>query len=398
MKALVTGGAGFVGSNLIKKLLEKGYEVISLDNYTTGTFDNHVEGCNYQYCDLGKEYVPERWFEGVDVVFHLAARARIQPSWKNAVDYFRSNAMATMNVVDICNRKNIFLVYAGSSSHHAGRNKNPYTYSKDIGEDIICFYTSTMQMTKASIARFYNVYGPNQIEGGEFSTLIGRWMDLYKKGEQLVIYGDGTKTRSFTHVDDIVEGLIKIYEKDLRGETYELGSPKSYSVNEIAEAFLGKEWKSRVRYEEDKKGEAQNTKVSNKDINKAKSEIGLEIKNDVLDYIYSFKEAREIIDRLDRLYNNKVSNTIFNNSYDRLTDNEKKVLNDMYGTKDIDNDIDKIYQGIIQEDLPYLTPMNDYSKDDSNTDSKAANPAIDEFTDKIRKMRESNENPFVYWK
>jgi hypothetical protein len=161
-------------------------------------------------------------------------------------------------------------------------------------------------------------------------------------------------------------------------------------VNEIAEAFLGKEWKSRVRYEGDKKGEAQNTKVSNKDIDKAKSEIGLEIKNDVLDYIYSFISNIE--------YNNNIGNTIFNNSYDRLTDNERKVLNDMYGTKDIDNDIDKVYQGIIQEDLPYLTPMNDYSKDDSNTDSKAANPAIDEFTDKIRKMRESNENPFIYWK
>lgn len=429
MKALVTGGAGFVGSNLIKKLLDKGYEVISLDNYSTGTYDNHVEGCNYQYCDLGKEYVPERWFEGVDVVFHLAAKARIQPSWSRAAEYFRANAMATMKIADICNRKNIFLVYAGSSSHHSGRFKNPYTFSKDIGEDIIAFYYKTMHMTKASIARFYNVYGPNQIEGGEYSTLIGRWMDLYKKGEQFVIYGDGKKTRSFTHVDDVVEGLIGIYEKDLRGEIYELGSPKSYSVNEIAEAFLGKEWKSRVRYEEDKVGEAQDTKVRSKDIDKAKSEIGLEIRNDVLDYIYSFKEAREVIDRLNRLYNNKVSNSFFNNNYDRLTDNEKKVLNDMYGTKDYDNDIDKVYQGIIQEDIIDITTIEDaspkykhnptlidryvkevaeearmttgsyrnYGKYDSK-DKNVSSPTIDEFTDKIRKMREGDGDPFIYWK
>ena len=424
MKALVTGGAGFVGSNLIKKLLDKGYEVISLDNYSTGTFDNHVEGCNYQYCDVGKEYVPERWFEGVDVVFHLAAKARIQPSWKKAPEYFRANAMATMKVADICNRKNIFLVYAGSSSHHSGRFKNPYTFSKDIGEDIITFYMKTMFMAKASIARFYNVYGPNQIEGGEMSTLIGRWIDLYRKNENFTIYGDGTKTRSFTHVDDVVEGLIKIYEKDLRGEIYELGSPKSYSVNEIAEAFLGKEWKSRVRYEDNKVGEAQNTKVDAKSIDKAKSELELEIRNDVLDYIYSFKEAMEIMNRLDRL-----GKKMFNGMEERLTDNERKVLNEMYGAKDIDNDIDKVYQGIIQEDIIDITTIEDnspkykhnptlidryvkevaeearmttgsyrnYGKYDSK-DSNVAIPHIDEFTDRIRKMREGDDNPFIYWK
>ncbi len=428
MKALVTGGAGFVGSNLIKKLLDKGYEVISLDNYSTGTFDNHVEGCNYQYADLGKEYVPERWFEGVDVVFHLAARARIQPSWNKAVDYFRSNAMATMNVADICHKNNIFMVYAGSSSHHSGKFKNPYTFSKDVGEEIIWMYSNTLQGFKASIARFYNVYGPNQIEGGEFSTLIGRWIDLYKKGEKFVIYGDGKKTRSFTHVDDVVEGLIGIYEHNSIGEIYELGSPKSYSVNEIAKAFWGKEWKSRVRYEESKIGEAQDTKVDKIEIDKAKIKIGLEIRNDVLDYIYSFKEAMEVIDRLDRL-----GKKMFNGMEERLTENEKKVLNDMYGTKDVDNDIDKVYQGIVQKELIDITTIEDnsprfkeiyresptlidryvkevaeearittgsyrnYGKYDSK-DKNVSSPTIDEFTDKIRKMREGDGDPFIFWR
>ena len=409
MKAIVTGGAGFVGTNLIKRLLKEGYEVISLDNYSTGTKANHIEdpNCYYFYKDLGSERLTEDIFEGVDVVFHMAARARIQPSWDKPAAYFRDNAMATMDLLEICFKKNIEVVYAGSSSHHSGKYMNPYTFSKDIGEEIVEMYKSTYMgyNAKMTIARFYNVYGPNQIEEGEMSTLIGRWMGLYKKGERFTIYGNGEKRRSFTHVDDIVEGLFRIHKLKLYGEVYELGYEKDYSVNEIAEAFLGEGYRDKVEYQESKKGEAQWTRVSEYDIKKAKSEIGLEIKNDVLDYIYSFVEDQKIKG---------------NTKIDRLSRNEKKVLEDLYGNNkritmrediDLDNDIDKVFRGIIQEDLPSLTkdtsPKGDIINASLSTGSfkdygtyKEKVPDIDAFTDGIRRMREYQEegrDPFIYW-
>ncbi len=291
MKAIVTGGAGFVGTNLIKRLLKEGYKVLSIDNYSTGLFTNHVEGCTYLHIDLGKEcmnILP--WFEGVDVVFHLAARARISPSWLDPVEYFRDNAMASIEVLDICFKKNIEVVYAGSSSHHSGKYANPYTFSKDVGEEIVRMYqeTYTGNNARMNIARFYNVYGMHQIEEGEMSTLIGRWMGLYKQGKRFKIYGNGEKRRSFTHIDDIIECLFRIHKRGVYGEIYELGYGKDYSVNEIAEAFWQEEWKENVDYEETKKGEAQNTKVRNKDIKKIKSGLGMEIKKDVIKYIHEF--------------------------------------------------------------------------------------------------------------
>lgn len=407
MKALVTGGAGFVGTNLIKRLLKEGYEVISLDNYSTGLYENHVEGCTYLYKNLGRGDINESIFEGVDVVFHMAARARIQPSWDKPAEYFRDNAMATIDLLDICFKKNIEVVYAGSSSHHSGKYMNPYTFSKDIGEEIVKMYWNTYQgyNSKMTIARFYNVYGPHQIEEGEMSTLIGRWMGLYKKGKKFTIYGNGEKRRSFTHVDDIVEGLFRIHKMGLYGEVYELGYEKDYSVNEIAEAFWGKNWKKCVNHEEGKKGEAQVTRVSNSDIKKAKSEIGLEIKNDVLDYIYSFKkrikDKEYIKERLD-----KADKIVFGDIDKKLSTNEKKVLEDLYGKKekirmrediDLDNDIDKMYKGIIQEDLP------DYPKDTpliTTAEAFGEIPSIDAFTNNIKLMREKQEegnDPFIYW-
>lgn len=250
MKILVTGGAGFVGTNLIKRLLKDGHEVQSLDNYSTGLKSNEVDGCRYWSGDIQNVWTMDNDF---DVVFHMAAIARIQPSFERPEDYINTNFNGTYEVVKFCTKHNIPLVYAGSSSKHSGRFKNPYTFSKDLGEDIISLYCEHFGLN-ASITRFYNVYGPHQLTEGGYTTLIGRWIHNIQNGKDCVIYGDGSKRRDFTHIDDIVEALVRIPQKEAWGYAFELGRGKNHSVNEVAEMFG-----ITPKYEDDKPGEAQTT-------------------------------------------------------------------------------------------------------------------------------------------
>jgi UDP-glucose 4-epimerase len=168
------------------------------------------------------------------------------------------------------------LIYAGSSSHHSGKFKNPYTFSKDIGEEIVQLYQQHYGL-KASVARFYNVYGPHQLEDGGYQTILGKWLRLKRNGEQLVIYGDGSKKRDFTHVDDIVDGLVRIYWQNAWGHTFELGSGVNYSILEIAKFF-----DQPYTFDEDKSGEAQETLC---DISFAKKTLGYDPQRCVECYI-----------------------------------------------------------------------------------------------------------------
>lgn len=249
MKVLVTGGAGFVGTNLIKRLLEEGHKVVSIDNYHTGKVENHQKGCKYLKHDLRN--LTE--FMDVDVVFHMAAIARISPSFDNPKEYFTANANATLNLVEWCAKTNTPLIYAGSSSKHSGRFKNPYTFSKDIGEDIVKLYQEHFNL-QATITRFYNVYGPYQLTEGGYTTLIGRWLNNIEKGIQCEIYGDGEQRRDFTHVDDIVDALLLIAKDDAYGYDFELGRGKSIAVNEVAK-MMG----INPIYKDAKPGEARHT-------------------------------------------------------------------------------------------------------------------------------------------
>lgn len=277
MKILITGGAGFVGTNLIKRLNSLGYQVISIDNYNTGLQSNHVEGVTYldlDIKDIGNK--SKFYWDKFDIVFHMAAIARIQPSFERPEDYINTNFNGTYEVVKFCIKHNIPLIYAGSSSKHSGRFKNPYTFSKDMGEDIIKLYEEHFGL-KASIARFYNVYGPYQLLEGGYTTLIGRWINNIQNGVQCVIYGNGEQRRDFTHVDDIVDALILIMEKESYGYEFELGRGKNYSVNEVAKMF-GIE----PLYESAKKGEAKDT--LNKSI-LAKNILGWNPTKNLEDYI-----------------------------------------------------------------------------------------------------------------
>ena len=278
MKILVTGGAGFVGTNLIKKLLEQGHQVVCVDNYTTGYRTNHIPGAVYTEFDIRtvKDYTG---FGQFDMVYHLAALARIQPSFKTPVTTFTVNVNGTLLVAEYCAKYNIPMVYAGSSSHHSGKFKNPYTFSKDIGEEIIQLYQQHYGL-KASIARFYNVYGPHHLKEGAYCTVIGKWEAAYENKQPLTIYGDGTKRRDFTHIQDIVNALTLISEKEAWGHIFELGRGKNYSIKEVADMF-----KTDIVYEENKPGEALETLCTD---TKAKEVLGWEAKLDLEDYIKGY--------------------------------------------------------------------------------------------------------------
>ena len=234
MKCLVTGGAGFIGSNLIKRLLE-GYDnrVTSLDNYTTGNIENQHKGCKYIHGDI-RDYKALGTF---DVIFHMAALPRIAPSFKNPREVFETNVQGTQNVLEYARVYNTPVIYAGSSSFHGGRYKNPYTFTKWQGEELCRMYNKIFGV-KTTICRFYNVYGDYMINEGAYRTVLSIFKEQYEKGEPLTITGDGEQRRDFTHVDDIVDGLIKCYEhtSDIT-LTYEFGRGKNYSINEIVDMF-----------------------------------------------------------------------------------------------------------------------------------------------------------------
>ena len=248
MKVIVTGGVGFVGTNLIKRLLNDGHEVISVDNYSTGIKENEQKGCKYYNYDISSDHTigiyvdhgtyPSWRDEEFDLIFHIAALARIQPSLKNPASHIKNNFNSTLHILELARKKNIPVVYAGSSSFHCGLYGSPYAWSKFGGEELCRLYSAVYDLPTA-ICRFYNVYGPHQILGSEYAAVIGIWLNQYKNNEPLTITGDGEQRRDFTFVGDIVDGLIKCGENIDRvsGETFELGRGINHSMNEVVDMF-----------------------------------------------------------------------------------------------------------------------------------------------------------------
>ena len=231
-KILVTGGVGFIGTNLIKRLLSEGHEVISVDNYSTGKKENEQEGCVYHDLDINDR---ELNFN-VDVIFHIAALARIQPSLIRPQETIEANVNGTLNILELARKNNTPVIFAGSSSFHHGLYGSSYAWSKHAGEQLCKLYSEVYGLN-TSICRFYNVYGPHQLEDGEYSTVLGIFERQYRNDEPLTITGKGEQRRDFTHVDDIVDGLYRCMDKDLKAEIFELGRGVNYSINEIVDMF-----------------------------------------------------------------------------------------------------------------------------------------------------------------
>ena len=215
-----------------------------------------------------------------DVIFHLAAIARIQPSFEQPVYTHHSNVTATLNILEWARGLECPVVFAGSSSSNGDKFANPYTLSKSMSEQLVELYNKVYDLP-TTICRFYNVYGPHQLTEGKYCTLIGIFETLYKEGRPLTITGDGEQRRDFTHVDDIVDGLIRCGEsiRDVSGELFELGRGKNYSVNEIARAF-GENYPA--VYIDGKKGEMRETLCEDENANEL---LGWNPSLDVIDFI-----------------------------------------------------------------------------------------------------------------
>ena len=279
MKALVTGGAGFVGTNLIKRLLKDGHEVASIDNYSSGKKENEQDGCLYYDYDLSYNYVRDDG-DRYDVIFHMAALARIQPSLKDPYKTIFNNFTSTLNILDYARENGIRFVYAGSSSFHHGLYESPYAWSKFSGEDLCKLYSNVYDIDTA-ICRFYNVYGPHQVEDGTWATVIGIFEKQYREGKPLTIVGDGEQRRDFTYIDDIVDGLVKCSKQPFRAEIFELGRGKNYSMNEIANMF-GEDYPK--KYLDKRLGEYD---VTLADYSEAKDVLDWKPTKDLSDYINS---------------------------------------------------------------------------------------------------------------
>lgn len=235
LKVLCTGGAGFIGTNLIKQLLKDGHNVTSLDNYDSGLRSNEQNGCNYitsDISDINKLYPLE-----FDVIFHLAALSRIQPSFLNPFETFRVNAEGTQHVMEWARYRNTKVIYAGSSSKHQNPTHSPYATYKYLGEEICKLYKNAFDVD-VRVARFYNVYGPYEIIDGDWAAVSGIWRSQINNGKPITIVGDGEQRRDFTDVQDIVSGLILIMNTDEEPlDAWELGSGVNYSINELYDMY-----------------------------------------------------------------------------------------------------------------------------------------------------------------
>jgi len=231
---LITGGVGFIGTNLAEELVKQNYNVISLDNYSFGSKENEIEGVKYFNYDI--EDI-DKITEPIDVCFHLCAMARVQPSFEDPMEYFRVNVLGTTKVMEWAKKNNVKVVYAGSSSKHFNPSDSPYAMYKYLGEEVCKLYKKSYNVN-TEIARFYNVFGPREVMHEKFGNVIGIWKSKVLNGEPLPIVGDGNQRRDFTHVFDIADGLIKIATSNNKHEdAWELGTGNNYSVNELFEMF-----------------------------------------------------------------------------------------------------------------------------------------------------------------
>ena len=233
-KILVTGGVGFIGSNLIKGLKELNFELVSLDDYSTGLKANEIDGVQYIKDDILNI---NNIVNDFDFCFHLAAQSRVQPSFDNPEGSLRVNVNGTSRVMEWSKLNNTKVIYAGSSSKHHKPSESPYAMYKFLGEEVCKLYKDSYNVN-VEIARFYNVYGPGENVDERYGNVIGIWRSMIIKGEPLPIVGDGEQRRDFIHVYDIVEGLKKIAFSNLQHQdAWELGTGISYSINNVYQLF-----------------------------------------------------------------------------------------------------------------------------------------------------------------
>ena len=242
---VVTGGAGFVGSNLIKLLLKKTkYKIISLDNYSSGSKKNHLKNNRLKYINSDTKNIfnilknPKR----INSIFHFGEFARIYQSFKQMSKCLDSNSIGTNAIFNYCLQNKIKLIYSATSASlgNKGKDKNlsPYAFTKSKNLELLENLKHWFNF-KFEIIYFYNVYGPNQISKGNMATVIGIFEECFKKSKPLPIVKPGNQTRRFTHIDDTVEICYQAWKKNLCRH-YSISHKKSYSIIEVAKMFTKK--------------------------------------------------------------------------------------------------------------------------------------------------------------
>ncbi|MBU2103732.1 NAD-dependent epimerase/dehydratase family protein [Patescibacteria group bacterium] len=233
---VVTGGAGFVGTHLCRKLQEQGHRVISLDNYFTGSRENHVSGVEYR--EGHTKDIEESIPESPDLVYHLGEYSRVEKSFEDIETVWDLNKTGTFAVLEFVRRRGAKIVYAGSSTKFAGegsgKDQSPYAWTKATNTELVKNYAAWYGIPYA-ITYFYNVYGPGE-RAGAFGTVIEIYRQSFLKGRPLGVSLPGTQTRNFTHVSDIVDGLVRVGEHG-EGDEYGIGDERAYAVKEVAELF-----------------------------------------------------------------------------------------------------------------------------------------------------------------
>jgi UDP-glucose 4-epimerase len=250
MKILVTGGCGFIGSTLVDKLIDKGYQVTVIDNESA---ENHQQfyynsKAHYYKYDIA-DYVNTRsLYNNVDYVFHCAAEARIQPAILNPILAVRTNVLGTETVLQCSREAGVKkVIYSSTSSAYGLKNKiplsedmpndclNPYSVSKVAGEELCKMYNRLFGL-KTIILRYFNVYGPREAGKGQYAPIVALFLRQLSEGNPLTIVGDGLQRRDFTYIDDVVNANLMAMEveHDHYGEVFNIGSGVNYSVLELA--------------------------------------------------------------------------------------------------------------------------------------------------------------------
>ena len=278
MRSLVTGGAGFIGSHIVDKLLEMGHEVVVIDNESAESNEEFYwndKSQNYKY-DI-RDYENTRpLYEGVDYVFHTAAEARIQPAILNPIEAVSVNCVGTVTVLQCAREAGVQKVIYSSTSSGYGYNDppnnedqrddclNPYSVSKVAGEKLCKIYTDLFGL-KTVFFRYFNVYGERQPLRGQYAPVIGIFLRQRSNGDPLTIVGDGEQLRDFTHISDVVSAniLAAIVEVDhgCYGKLYNVGNGVNYSINEIANSISDNQTNIPPRIGESRVTLADNTKL-----------------------------------------------------------------------------------------------------------------------------------------